>query len=372
MASTGTVLVTRPGRTTPEANLVDIPVGSIIETADPAAQASLTFATNLNGREELASVQLYGRTRLQVVQADTPRYSLGVNPYRIQLLVSGGRVRVSLSLAPSREVAVRVQSEPGALTLLDSPGSYASFDVTPTETVVTVREGVATVIAQNEGVTLLREQRAEVAANSPPRGPLPAERNLIVNGDFQQPLDVGWVREVRQPQDPEEQWGAAEVVTVAGRRAVHLFRSGQNWGEVGVTQEINRDVRDYTSLRLQFDLLISLQDLFNCGRLGTECPVMVKIRYVDDRGAEREWLQGFYYNFNPDPNIPRGCPSCAIPVAEHERVPSAQWTFYESDNLLEVFRAAGYPPVTIRSVTFYASGHTFDSRVRDVQLLATE
>lgn len=371
MQSSGTVIVTQPGRSTLEVNLVDIPVGSTIATqAD--SQASLTFAS-ANGREILATVQIYGNTELVVTQADHPRYGAGINPDRIDLTVKAGRLRVEISQGVSHPVTIWLYSQPDALTRLSQPGSKVSLQATEAQSVTIVREGEALVIAHSRGVTVRKDERADVVANAPPNGPLPAERNWINNGDFQQPLDVGWTREIRRPTLIGEDWGAVNTVNVEGRQAVQFSREGNAWGQAGIRQEINRDVTDYKSIRLHLAVLVSRQDLWNCGASGTECPAMVDITFLDQGGGERHWLKGFYYHFNADPRFGLiTCPSCNAISSDHDRVPVGEWRTYDSPNLLQVFRDANVSVVTIKSVAIYGGGHIFDSKVTEVELLAQE
>jgi len=236
-----------------------------------------------------------------------------------------------------------------------------------------VREGEALVIAQSRGVIVHPDERAEVVPDQPPNGPLPAERDWIVNGYFQQPLEAGWAKAIRQPQIPEEDWGAVNIATVDGRQTIHFLRAGQAWGQAGITQEINRDVRDYASLRLHLAVRVNLQDLWNCGASGTECPVMVDIMFVDPAGGERHWLKGFYYRFNANPSFGlTSCPSCNAISSDHERVAAGEWTTYDSPNLLEVFAQANVEVVTIKSIAIYGAGHVFSGHVTEVELLAEE
>jgi len=371
MQSSGTVLVTRPDRDTPEVNLVDIPVGSTLETQTDS-QATLTF-TSTDGREALAILTVYGNTKLVVTRADRPRYGTGVNPSRIDLQVLVGRLRAAISPNVSRAVQIWMYSKPEAITVLGVPGSYVSLETTLDESVVTVREGEALVIAQSRGVTVSKDERAEVNPNATPNGPLPAERNWIVNGDFQQPLGAGWTTDIRQPNIPAEDWGKVEIVTTDERSAVHFHREGKDWGQVGITQEINRNVTDYSSLRLQLTVLVKNQDLWNCGTFGTECPVIVDLKYVDKGGGERHWLKGFYFFSNP--NLSFGltsCPSCNAVSSDHELVTLGEWKTYESPNLLEFLKDRGAEAVTIKSITIFGAGHVFDSQVSDIELLAQE
>src|SRR6185369_9687519 len=92
----GTVLVTRPGRGAPEVNLTDIPVGSVIRS-EPNAQASLTFMSANTG-EVVATVRIFGATIMEVNQADSPRYATGIQPHRIVLHVTSGRVNANVAV----------------------------------------------------------------------------------------------------------------------------------------------------------------------------------------------------------------------------------------------------------------------------------
>jgi hypothetical protein len=222
-------------------------------------------------------------------------------------------------------------------------------------------------------VTLAKDQRAQVVAAAAPVGPLPAERNLIVNGNFSTPLDGEWVIEARPPVDPAEEPGQVSLSVIGGRRTANFVRAGRNWGQVNLVQTLDRDVRGYSSLRLHMDLLIDNQDLRNCGIQGTECPLMAKINYVDIYGNSQEWVQGFFYNYDPNPDFgPTFCVTCAPRQWPHQQWPARQWKVYDSENLLDVWSEAGIPAAVIKSVTFLASGHTFNSFITDIQLLAAE
>ena len=157
-------------------------------------------------------------------------------------------------------------------------------------------------------------------------------------------------------------------------RAANFSRSGANWGEVAITQDINKDVTDFTALNLQLDVRVKFQDLWNCGERGSECPLMVKIKYIDTKGNPQEWVKGYFYKFTDNPGItaPFICVSCPPPTSPHEQVSFAQWQTVDSGNLLDIFRAAGVPAAAIKSITFNASGHAFDSEITEVQLLASE
>lgn len=362
----GAVQVTRPGGTAPEVNPAAIPVESTIRT-DPNVQASLTFAAP-NGGSEVANIQIYGGSTVQIVEAASPRFRASLRPHHLVLHVTAGRVRAFVGVAADRPVVIEVQSDPGAVAVLEVPGTNAEVEVSPGESMVTVREGQASVSANGETVVVAKDQRSQVLPAAAPGTPVPAERNLIRNGDFGDELDAAWSRDIRPPQDPNESAGTVEPVINGGRRIIRFQRTGINFGQVGIVQNIERDVRGYSTLRLQMDVMIADQDLKNCGQVGSECPLMVRINYVDVYGKPQEWLQGFFYNYDPGV-LGTICASCPIQW-QHQPWPKGQWQPYASPNLLEIFAAHGTPAATIQSITLYASGHTFTSFVTDVQLLA--
>jgi hypothetical protein len=367
-----TVLVTRPGRSAQEVNLPDIPVGSEIRT-EATSQASLTFVS-ADGKQVLGTLRVFGGSVVVLQEADSPRYATGVLPHRIHLTLTSGRVRATVGVEVTRPVQIEIDSDPGASSVLDQAGSNATVQVDATTTTVTVRDGTATVTAAGKSVVLVKDKRIEVVPNSQPGDPLPAEQNLIRNGDFtQQPLTDTWRLDTRPPFDPNEALGTADVATDNGRRIIHISRDGANWGHVGRTQDINRDVQGLTSLRLSMDIQVDKQSLSNCGQYGTECPLMVKIAYVDVGGGTREWLQGFYWFFDPNPAAGLTfCLTCNPIRYKHLLWPFGKWQNYTSDDLLQLFAVGGTQPATIKSITIYGEGHSFDSQFADVQLLANE
>ena len=376
--SNGTVLVTRPGRTTAEVNLAEIPVGSIISLADSNSQATLTFL-DPRSRAAIASIRLYGNTLISVLQASSPRYGMGQISHQIQLQVAFGRLRATtLSTDEAHPVQLVLKSSPEAMTTVSAPASEVALEV-GTQTNVTVRLGQAA-IQQGTGsneLRLVEGERAE-ATDSGLRGPLSPERRLIANGDFQQPLGEiaatnNWVIEL--PQQNDNLPGAVAVETQDNRQVVHFYRQGIDllWGRVGLTQNISQDVRDFKTLRLQLDVRIAHQDLYNCGEFGTECPLMVMIRFQDTFGRQKTWLRGYYYNFSDRPGTGMiKCPSCDAVRSDHQQVPQNEWVSMETENLVDLLRDAGTPPAQIQSITIFAAGHAFDSEVTNVQLIGSE
>jgi hypothetical protein len=372
MVSSGAVLVTRPGRTTAEANLTDIPPGSIVNT-NADAQATLTFMDR-DSRAVLALVKIYGGTTVSVIRADSPRYRSGDVPHSIRLQVAAGRARVtSVGVDKQHGVKIELLSSPNIITTLGDAPCEVALEAAA-QSILTVTEGQAAIDPATPGPTglvLLQGERAEARADGI-HGPFSAERELIANGNFEQPFGSAWVQETPQQNDAIQ--GEVAVESADGRQVVHFRRQGiqLNWGQVGILQNINQDVRDFVTLRLQLDVLVTNQDLFNCGELGSECPLMVRIKYLDVYGNQQVWIRGFFYNFSPDTGLTK-CPSCgAVGGAEHMQIPQGNWRTIETDNLVDVFRKAGVPAAKIQSLIIEASGHSFDSAVTEVNLLGSE
>jgi hypothetical protein len=194
-------------------------------------------------------------------------------------------------------------------------------------------------------------------------GPLPGERNLVLNGDFEQALEPAWQLYDSQT-DPGQPPATAEIVTDQGRQVISLRRQGINHAEVGLIQEISYDIRDFTLLELRLAVKIDSQNIAGyggCGFLSSECPVFIVLEFRDIYGTDREWRRGFY----------TGEPAEGWPLYPWtEEIPVGVWRSVESGNLMDTF--ADTPPAVIQRLTIYASGHSFEAMVADVELLAQE
>ncbi|MBI3363151.1 MAG: hypothetical protein HY023_18775 [Chloroflexi bacterium] len=366
----GTILVTRPGRAVSDGvvdRLADIPEGSRIQT-DDGSQATLSFYSS-NNHDSIGSAQIYGGTAIRLTTIRSPRFASSPRGHRIVLDMTAGRVRVSISPGTSRPLAITLQT-PQGLVLLDQMGSY-SVEVNGQETQVTVREGQATALANGGATVAKTNQRTVMPTGKQPLGALPPERNLLASDGFAGSLGTVW--SVYQNQyDPADRPGLVDESSSRGRPAAHFLRDGRNWGQIGLRQELNRDVRDIRELRLHLAALILQQDLTKCGSLGSECPVMAKIEFLDTSGTRREWLQGFYSDSNFLGDVPTSCVTCPPPTGPHIRIPKATWYIYDSPNLIDQMNRAGLTPASIISISIYASGHLFESMVSEVELLALE
>ena len=340
-------------------------------TTGPTDQGMLHIRSRTAVTATLSSVQIYRGTQLWLQQATTPRFhSLSAEPDHVTLQINSGRIRVVVPSNLARALLFQVVT-PQALVQLSEGG--ASVEVRNQETQVTVGEGKAFVvaIANKSVVELAAEQRVVVPTGGGVTDVMPAERNLLAGHSDFESLGNIWKPYTLDTQIPGESRGDATNVNVDGRQAVDLSRIGQGFAETGIKQEINRDIRGFQSLQLRMTLRVLQQDVPLCGTAGTECPVMVRLDYVDDNGEARFWQQGFYYL--PDPNNfnPEFCNTCN-PRNIHIRTVNGVWYSYESDNLIPILTKVGSPPVFLKSISVYASGHTYQSQVAEVQLLGQE
>lgn len=198
-----------------------------------------------------------------------------------------------------------------------------------------------------------------------PVEPLPAARNLIENGDFQQPQAGGWLTSTVVLTTSVEP-PAVQLVENGGRRSVRLVRREADDGihsEVAIRQELDQDVRDFVRLELSLDVMLEFQSLSGGGLLSSEYPIIVRLDFKDLWGDDKFWTHGFYYQNRdgyPIAPDPWGRPS-------GERIPRGVWYPYESGNLLDLL--GENKPAYITGLTIYASGWNYDSQVSEVQLI---
>lgn len=357
----GPLRVTLAGRGMPVAvaeNRDEIQEGTVVATDSTSGQ--LVMSTHQPERSAVVRIQIYDNTEVILQKARTPRFTASHLPNEVDIEVRGGRVRIGVSGDDARATLVNVHTGHGTARLTE--GSY-EVKVNGGRMEVTVRRGEATVSnASQQSLSLGPAERAAVEAGML-TGPLPGARNLIVNGDFQSALQSAW--DVYDTQtDPQQPPARATIADENGRDVVDFFRAASNHAEVGVTQDINYDVRDFTFLELHMAIRIDSQDIAGfggCGYLSSECPIIVVIEYEDTQGTDREWRHGFYTG-NPAEGW--------LLYPWTESVPAGTWHTYDSGNLMD--ELSDTPPAEVNRLRVYASGHSFHAFVTEVELLARE
>jgi hypothetical protein len=165
--------------------------------------------------------------------------------------------------------------------------------------------------------------------------------------------------------------GSFEFMLTAGVESLRMVRGDgatshgrtscvQSFGQTG----LDIQAAGFNYLALNATLFIENQTLQVCGFDGSECPITLRVDYIDAEGEAQNWHHGFYAL--EAPNFPVRCSGC---LHDHEQVNQQAWYDYRSPNLLTLF-SPDPPPATIVAIWVYASGHEWDVRVSEVSLLA--
>ncbi|RME41261.1 MAG: hypothetical protein D6796_16065 [Caldilineae bacterium] len=349
-----------------------------IVTTDDTSQAALTFF-------EGSEVTMYNNTILIIHLTRKPRFGISPHPAQVVIEVVKGRIRVRVGSANTdRRFEVKT---PHAHVSLQN-GSYA-VEASNEKTFVTTRAGLAEVTAQGAMVAVAQGELTTVAVNEPPTPPAPAEQNLLVNGDFSQGLSDSWHPTVYVPAETitdtvqvvernEEGLvskadllnavtSTLRIVTIGGQPVLEFSSEGADnvHTEASIRQDINKDVQDFQSLRINAQIRLNYQSLPGGGQLGTEFPVMIQLAYRDADGNDRNWFHGFYYQSPPNNYILYNQPDNS-----NESITQFLWYPYESENLLVSLGNAR--PVYVKYIRIYASGWIYNSMVTDVKLLAKD
>jgi len=133
-----------------------------------------------------------------------------------------------------------------------------------------------------------------------------------------------------------------------------MVRLGGNntHADLGIAQDLEQDVSDFEKLQLRLRLRVDYHSLSGGGVLASEYPLIVKLVYMDAFGRSQEFYRGFYYH-NEEGN----------PVDNGELVPRGEWM----DVTVDLFSIVPRPAYLI-SLSLFASGHDFDSRVSGVSI----
>jgi len=222
-----------------------------------------------------------------------------------------------------------------------------------------VRAGTAKVSVGAQELVLAAGERAELAWNAPAAGPFRGAANLLVNGDFAAGLD-GWeprdTQEPNRPDRPGQRTVVVEPIDGVLRPALRVARTSQfqTHNETGVMQVLNADVAVYPRLLLSGRVKVRAASLSGGGYLGTEYPLMLRLRYRDAAGNGQTWYRGFYYQ-NPERR----------PTDRGELVPRDVWVSFQFD-------LAQLPerPVFLYALEVLGAGHDFEALVTDLALVA--
>jgi len=316
---------------------------------------------------DASNLLIRNNSQVEILKTHSPRFDSSPRPAVVELDVRNGKVVVGVASPPQKRLRQFTVHTPHGSILLDE-GNY-SINVTDSETSVSVRTvravGHATLYAAEGSIALGLGERGRIEAGRSPEGPLPGEQNLLINGDFQQPLSTGWIL-WENHEKKEEEPGTGRIETVDGNQVVHFIRQGgnQQHAENGILQELDLDVRDASSLEVRLNVRLIHQSLSGGGWLSSEFPLMVRLRFRDANGREHDWVRGFYYANWED-----------LSVRDDEwargiLIPQDFWHSFEANNLM--LSLGDQKPAHLISLSVYASGHDYESMVSDVGIFVRE
>jgi hypothetical protein len=358
-ATQGTVQVWAPNEKDPVAvpDRRAVTEGSAVVT-DDKAKALLTLSSDPTGERLDTTIQLDPNTSVVLQTARAPRFQWSADPHETGLDLRQGRIYLTTQREDDRDVQTQVTTPQAELTL-----NQGSFDVLVQgdQTQVRARSGSGVVQSEGRQVTVDGGERVSVTAGQPPELPVPDTLNLVLNGNFEGRISPPWQNFTSLSQADLEP-GKVTLEEVGQGQAVRFTRKTEDGApnEIGLVQEVNRDVQGYDSLVLRFDLELLNQSVPGGGYQASEYPVMVRIDYTDVNGKDQFWVHGFYYL-----DLPSGV--TWVPAdTRGEKIPLGVWYNYESPNLFQLLKDAR--PARINKITIYAAGHDYDSRVSDLVL----
>jgi len=356
----GTTLVMGPNSkdATAVIETMDMQEGETIRT-DDTARANFSIYAPDAPRDSLTTIQLRSNSELVFEQARTARFGLSENPDYANFLLNVGRARVTGNTDNGKVLGITVTTPHSVVRLRNGSAAIA---VENDSTEVTARSGEVEVIALGRMVVLTSGRRTRIPLGEPPGNPQASSKNLITNGDFEQPLEPTWTIEkvVDAGDTSNVTYGDVSVVNSGGRQAAYFVREGEEGihTETAIVQEINADVLDYDSLILRMDARLISQSLQGGGIQSSEFPLMVRIDFIDVYGKPQFWTYGFYM-VDPVANWP---------IRDGEKIPSFVWYEYESPDFLN---SPTFPrPQTVTSIRVYASGHNYRSQASGIELIA--
>lgn len=358
-----------------------ISVGNFVRPNEQDSQGVIALRDPQMDDLFVGSVALIGATTSTAVRsAERPRFEWGTSGYMATFGSAQGRFEVILAGGLPRSAELILRSTQGTQVRIRQAGR---FEIEFRDETVTVfsHGGTASLIppAQSVEYVITAGSGSEYSLPTGDLRALVPTFNLIQNSSFEDVMlqsdrnaPLNWACnhtnvEVNAPR------GTFTVQQQDGRSVLRMERTGGalSNGETICQQglargEVWQDISQYETLNLIVELNIAYQSLPVCGFVGSECPLMVRIDYIDAKGELGELIFGFYSLPGPPERYAQTCESCRVP---HMRLREKSWYTFDSGNLL-----AGFPadlrPVAISRIRFYASGHEYDTRVSRLELTA--
>jgi len=308
-----------------------------------------------------AELFLFDGTKADVFQSSRVRLDASrigrFNPAatRARVVLMSGAMRLSIPQIQNKAHTVNVITPHGGAAFV--PGEY-TVRVTPDGTRISVWDGRSAAAIADQIVELTPGQKLILAPDQVNYQVVEVLENVVANSDFSQGMTT-WAfwedREQERPDVPGSLTVGAQSGQGAPARALQVSRRSQidAHNETGLRQTLNRDVTGARSIQVRASVKVDEASLSGGGYLGSEYPMMLRVRYRDSRGANQVWTQGFYYA-NPENR----------PTPMGQLVPRGAWTDVSFD-----LTQPRNPPISIDSIEIFGAGHTFDASIADIQLL---
>ena len=312
-----------------------------------------------------------------------PRFDWSVGGYQINLDQVRGDLDVFIPAQTQRDLTILLRSSDGVLTYLNGAGYYQVssrseqvrvFNRTGVAHLIPpeAHEGARSIPAGGIGIAYAGENRVELSAGliDVLRNSRFQELNPRVSSGPTQELLTGWFCGSDMSDDPR---GTYRSQMLEGRMTLKFERYGgaTSHGSTSCFQTLGQTGYDLAAnnvnyLELSTTFYITYQSLPACGIDGSECPLMLRMDYIDERGTARRWFHGFYSRNDTQLDFPLSCSSC---TREHDAINPQTWYTFNTGNLLALFPPDQRPRAII-NIWFYASGHQYDVNISEMALLA--
>ncbi|GAC1363854.1 MAG: hypothetical protein NVS4B8_13460 [Herpetosiphon sp.] len=146
------------------------------------------------------------------------------------------------------------------------------------------------------------------------------------------------------------------------REAAHFVRKGGNDQPsiTAITQQVRADVIAYQSLMLSAALQIRSQSLSKTGVLGTECPILIRVYYVNTQNSEQH---EFDYCFWALEVAGQKSTESSYPWIKTIHIEPENWYNFSVDLKQQL------PDLLmIQKIEIHSNGHDYDTLVADVGL----
>jgi hypothetical protein len=347
-ASQGLVIVNLPGSAekTVLGARSDLGVGTIV-ALDRTSVAS-------------ADVQLFDDSKMKVLDGATvelTRMEVGrfINQHSLVLTQTSGPIQYTTGGPMDVQV-------PNGQVQLAPHGDYTVW-IEGDMTRVLVYAGEAHMTASGAGVTVGEGRLGQIDAQGQVHVPVPRQLELLTNSDFAQ-HDQNWeafdVPNSRLDVNGQRFWVPGPEDMVPQPTALRIVRESvkAEHGETGLIQKLDENVSGYRHLWLRAMVRVDFADLSGGGTIGSEYPMMLRMRYEGPvENTAPDWQVGFYYSNQDNRPAPPG-------IAEPW--PQGEWKQYQVD-LMDT--EASRIPYRLLEFTVMGQGHSYDARVADISLV---